>query len=84
MMKGGLHKLLQSLNLIFLEIHREEMNNPQGFVFGLKKFRGFEIFEGHYFSLLFQLVFKTRFRNFGNLFMIMKICLNACTIKGAR
>ena len=60
------------------------MNNPQGFVFGLKKFRGFEIFEGHYFSLLFQLVFKTRFRNFGNLFMIMKICLNACTIKGAR
>ena len=59
------------------------MNNPQGFVFGLEKFGGFEIFEGHYFSLLFQLVLKTQFRNFGNSFMIMKICLNACTTTGA-
>ena len=60
------------------------MNSPQVFVFGLEKFRGFEIFEGHYFSLLFQLVLKTQFRNFGNSFMIMKIFLNACTTRGAR
>ena len=53
------------------------MNKPQGFVFGLEKFGGFEIFEGHYFSLLFQLVLKTKFTNFGNSFMIMKIYLNA-------
>ena len=53
------------------------MNNPQGFFFGHEKFGGFEIFEGHYFSLLFHLVLKTWFRNFGNSFMIMKICLNA-------
>ena len=59
------------------------MNNPQGFVFGLEKFGGFEIFKGHYFSLLFQLVLKARFRNFGNSFMIMKIYLNACTTRGA-
>ena len=59
------------------------MNNPQGFFFGLEKFGGFEIFEGHYFSFLFQLVLKTQFRNLGNSFMIMKIYLNACTIRGA-
>ena len=59
------------------------MNNPQGFVFGLEKFGGFEILVGHYFSLLFQLVLKTWFKNFGNSFMIMKIYLNACTTRGA-
>ena len=59
------------------------MNNLQGFLFGLEKFGGFEIFEGHYFSLLFQLVLKTQFINFGNSFMIMKICLNACTSRRA-
>jgi len=42
-MKGGLHKLLQSLNLISLEIPWEEMNNLQGFVFGLEKFGGSKI-----------------------------------------
>ena len=84
MTKVGLHKLLQSWNLIFLEIPREEMNYPQGFVFGLEKFRGFEIFEGHHFSLLFQLVLETRFRNFGNSFMIMKIYLNAYATREAR
>ena len=83
-MKVGLHKLLQSWNLIFLEIPREEMNYPQGFVFALEKFGGFEIFEGHYFSLLFQSVFKTWFKNFGNSFMIMKIYLNANTTREAR
>jgi len=60
------------------------MNNPQGFVFRVEKDGGFEIIEGHYFSLLFQLVLKTQFRNFGKSFMIIKICLNACTTREAR
>ena len=54
MTKVGLHKLLQSSNHIFLEILREEINYPQGFVFGLEKFGGLEIFEGHYFCFCFN------------------------------
>ena len=42
-----------------------------------------EIFKGHHFSLLFQLVLKIKFKIVGNSFLIMKICLNASTTRWA-